>query len=258
MIEWIDSHAHPDASAFDDDREEILRRAQEAGVGRIVAVGQWRAPGDFGGALELARRHSELVVPTIGVHPHECAKVPEADWRTLEELAARDEVVAVGETGLDFHYDHSPRDEQRRWFRFQLDLARRLGKPVIIHTREADDDTLAILEEGRPEKVLIHCFTSTPEQAARYVELGLYVSVAGVVTFARADELREAVRQVPLDRLLVETDCPYLAPAPHRGKRNEPAYVAKVGEKVAEVLGLPVEEVARATTANAKRFFGLG
>lgn len=257
MIELIDSHAHPDASAFDGDRDEILRRAKEAGVGRVVAVGQWRAPGDFGAALEIAAKNPELVVPTIGVHPHECANVPEEDWRTLEALAARDEVVAVGETGLDFHYDHSPRDEQRRWFRFQLDLAERLGKPVIIHSREADEETLSILEQGRPAKALIHCFTSTPEQAMRYVEMGLYVSVAGVVSFAKADGLREAVRQIPLDRLLIETDCPYLAPVPHRGKRNEPAFVRHVAEKVAEVKGLSLAEVAQATTANAKRFFGL-
>lgn len=254
---FIDSHAHPDSSAFDEDREAMLARAREAGVEKVVAVGQWRGPGDFGGALEIAAAHPGFVLATMGVHPHDCARVPAEDWEALEALCARPEVHAVGETGLDFHYDHSPRPDQRRWFIHQLELARRLGKPVVIHSREADEDTLAILREGRPEKTLIHCFTSTPAQATRYVEMGLFISIAGVVTFAKAEELREAVREIPLDRLLIETDCPYLAPVPHRGKRNEPAYVARVAERIAEVKGLPVEEVARATTENARAFFGL-
>lgn len=256
-LEFIDSHAHPDSSAFDEDREVVLERAREAGVRKMVAVGQWRGPGDFGGALEIAAAHPDLVVATMGVHPHDCARVPAEDWERLEAICARPEVRAVGETGLDYHYDHSPRDEQRRWFAHQIDLARRLEKPVVIHSREADEDTLAILREGRPEKALIHCFTSTPEQARRYVEMGLFVSIAGVVTFAKAEELREAVREIPLDRLLIETDCPYLAPVPHRGKRNEPAFVVRVAERIAEVKGVSVEEVARATTENARAFFGI-
>lgn len=256
-LEFIDSHAHPDSNAFNSDREEMLERAWQAGVSRIVAIGQWRGPGDFGGALELAARFPDRVVATMGVHPHECARVPAEDWSALEAICARPEVLAVGETGLDYHYDHSPRDEQRRWFAHQLDLARRLGKPVVIHTREAEDDTVAILRENRPEKALIHCFTSTADQVRRYLDMGLYVSVAGVVTFAKAEELRDAVRLVPLDRLLVETDCPYLAPVPHRGKRNEPAYVRHVAERIAEVKGVPLEEVARATAENARAFFGI-
>ncbi|HLV60602.1 MAG TPA: TatD family hydrolase [Fredinandcohnia sp.] len=256
-LELVDSHAHPDSKAFSNDREEMLERARRAGVRRLVAIGQWRAPGDFGGALAIAAAHPDWVVATMGVHPHDCARVPEEDWAELEALCARPEVRAVGETGLDYHYDHSPRDEQRRWFAHQLDLARRLGKPVVIHTREADEDTLAILREARPEKALIHCFTSSLEQARRYVEMGLFVSVAGVVTFAKADELREAVRWIPLDRLLIETDCPYLAPVPHRGQRNEPAYVVHVAERIAELKGVSVEEVARITSANARSFFGI-
>lgn len=255
--ELFDSHAHPDASAFDEDRQEMLQRAREAGLSRLLAVGIWRGPGDFGDALELHRQQPDFVAASVGVHPHDCARVPEEDWRELERLAALPEVVAVGETGLDYHYEHSPRDEQRRWFRFQIEVAERVGKPVIIHSRDADEETLEILRETQPKQALIHCFTSTPEQAERYVEMGLHISVAGVVTFASAHALREAVQRIPLDRLLIETDCPYLAPVPHRGKRNEPAYVARVAEKVAEVKGLPVEEVARATTANAKRLFNL-
>ena len=256
-LEFFDSHAHPDSSAFGEDLDEVLARAREAGVRRMMAIGQWRGPGDFGGALEIARNHPEFVYATMGVHPHDCARVPEEDWRELEAICARPEVRAGGETGLDYHYDHSPRDEQRRWFAHQLELARRLGKPVVVHSREAEEDTLAILRENRPEKVLIHCFTSTPAQAERYLEMGLYISVAGVVSFARAEELREAVREIPLERLLIETDCPYLAPTPYRGKRNEPAFVTRVAECVAEVKGLPLEEVARATTENARAFFGI-
>lgn len=256
-LEFFDSHAHPDSSAFAEDLDEVLERARRAGVRRMIAVGQWRGPGDFGGALAIAAARPDSVFATMGVHPHDCARVPQEDWSELEAICARPEVLAVGETGLDYHYDHSPRDEQRKWFAHQLDLARRLDKPVVIHSREAEEDTLAILREGRPEKALIHCFTSTPAQAGRYLEMGLYISVAGVVTFARAEELREAVREIPLDRLLVETDCPYLAPVPYRGKRNEPAYVSRVAEAIAEVKGVPLEEVARATSENARAFFGI-
>lgn len=256
-MELIDSHAHVDASQFDTDRDEVIQRARETGLGAIVAVGQWQNPGDFGGAFALAESHPGLFYATIGVHPHECARVPDEDWQTLEELAARPGTVAVGETGLDYYYDHSPRDVQRKWFHFQLDLARRLGKPVVVHTRDADDDTFAILKEHRPEGGILHCFTGGPERAQAYLDLGMTLSVAGVVTFKNAVELQEAVKIIPLDRLLIETDCPYLAPIPYRGKRNEPAYVKQVAEKVAELKGLAVEEVAAATTANARRVFRL-
>jgi len=256
-MELIDAHAHLDASQYESDREEVIARARAAGISRMVAVGQWHAPGDFGGAFDLAARHPDLFFATIGIHPHEVAKVPPEDWAKLEELAARPETIAVGETGLDYHYDYSPREEQRKWFRHQIELAKRLGKPVVVHTREADDDTVAILRETQPPAGVIHCFTGGPERAQAYLDLGLHISVAGVVTFKNAEDLREAVRIIPLERLLVETDCPYLAPIPFRGKRNEPAHVKLVAEKVAEVKGLAVEEVAAATSANARRFFGL-
>lgn len=256
-MELIDSHTHVDATQFDADRDAVIQRARDAGVRRIVAVGQWQNPGDFGGAFELAEKHPELFCATIGVHPHECARVPPEDWVRLEELAARSETVAVGETGLDYFYDHSPRDEQQKWFHFQLDLAKRLGKPVVVHTRDADEDTFAILKEHRPERGILHCFTGGPERAKGYLDLGMYLSVAGVVSFKNAVELQEAVRMIPLDRLLIETDCPYLAPIPFRGKRNEPAWVRHVAEKVAELKGLSVEAVAAATTANAIQVFGL-
>ncbi len=256
-MQLIDAHAHLDSSKYDTDRDEVIARARAAGIDRMIAVGQWHAPGDFGGAADLAARHAGLFFATVGIHPHEVAKVPAEDWQKLEEIAARPETVAVGETGLDYHYDYSPRDEQRQWFRFQIDLAGRVGKPLVVHTREADDDTVEILREAAPEQGVIHCFTGGPDRARAYLDLGLYLSVAGVLTFKNADDLREAVRITPLDRLLIETDCPYLAPIPYRGKRNEPAYVRHVAEAVAAVKGVPVEEVARATTENAKRFFRL-
>ncbi len=256
-MELIDAHAHLDASQYEADRDEVIARARAAGITKMIAVGQWHAPGDFGGAHALAARYPDLFHATVGIHPHEVAKVPAADWEKLEELAALPETMAVGETGLDYHYDYSPREEQRRWFRHQLDLAKRLGKPVVVHTREADDDTVMILREASPEAGVIHCFTGGPERARAYLDLGLHISVAGVLTFKNADDLREAVRIVPLDRLLIETDCPYLAPIPFRGKRNEPAYVRHVAEKVAEVKGLSVEEVAAATAENTRRFFRL-
>lgn len=257
VMELVDAHAHLDAKPYAADRDEVIERLRQAGVRQVIAVGQWRAPGDFGGAHELAAAHPDLFHATIGIHPHEVANVPAEDWEKLEELAARPETVAVGETGLDYYYEHSPRDEQQRWFRHQIALAQRLGKPLVVHTRDADDDTAAILQEGMPDRTVIHCFTGGPERAQAYLDMGAHLSIAGVVTFKNAKDLREAVRIAPLDRLMVETDCPYLAPVPFRGKRNEPAHVRLVAEKIAEIKGLPVEEVATRTTENARRFFGL-
>src|SRR5689334_11187047 len=196
---------------------------------------------------------------TIGIHPHACAKVPEEDWRAMEALAADPRIVGVGETGLDFHYDHSPRDVQEASFRRSIAAAKAAGKPVIVHVREADEACARVLaEEGVPPAGgVIHCFTGDWARAKAYLDLGLYLSIAGVVTFKTADDLRDAVRRAPRDRVMVETDCPFLAPIPHRGKRNEPAYVARTAERVAELRGVGVDEVGELTTANAKRFFRL-
>ena len=255
----IDSHAHLDFEDFQGDLDGVIARARDAGVCRIVLIGLWRGPGAFGNALELATREPAYFAATIGVHPHDCARVPEEDWRAMEQLARDPRVVGVGETGLDFHYDHSPREVQEASFRRSIAAARAAGKPVVVHVREADDACLRVLEsEGVPEAGgVIHCFTGDWTRARAYLDLGLHLSVAGVVTFKAAEDLRDAVRKAPRDRLLVETDCPFLAPVPHRGKRNEPAYVAKTAEKVAELWGLAVEEVGEITTANAKRFFRL-
>jgi len=255
----VDSHAHLDFEDYQGDFDAVVERARTAGVERIVCIGLWRAPGRFGNALELAGRDPATFSATVGVHPHECARVPEDDWRELERLARDPRAVGVGETGLDFHYDHSPRPVQEASFRRSLRIAREAGKPVVVHVREADERCAAILaEEGIPSAGgVIHCFTGDAAAARRYLDLGLHLSVAGVVTFKTAEPLREAVRIVPRDRLLVETDCPFLAPVPFRGKRCEPAHVARTAEKVAEVWGSTVEVVGEITTANARRLFRL-
>jgi TatD DNase family protein len=255
----IDSHAHLDSEDYEGDLDAVVARAREAGLERIVCIGLWRRPGGFGNALELAAREPSFFAATVGVHPHECARVPEADWRTAEAMSRDPRIVAVGETGLDFHYDYSPRDVQEACFRRSVRMAHAAGKPLVVHVREADEVCARVLrEEGVPAAGgVIHCFTGDAAAARAYLDLGLHVSAAGVVTFKTADAIREAIRIVPRDRLLVETDCPFLAPVPYRGKRNEPAYVAKTAEKVAEVWGVPVEEVARATTENVRRLFRL-
>ena len=254
----VDSHAHLD---LDDPAEvqAVAARARAAGVTRIVCVGLWRGPGDFGNALALATADPAFFAATIGVHPHEAARVPEADWAAAEALARDPRVVAVGETGLDFHYDHSPRDVQEAAFRRSLRAAHAAGKPVVVHVREADALCARVLgEEGVPEAGgVIHCFTGDAAAARAYLALGLYVSVAGIVTFKTAGAIREAVGIVPRERLLVETDSPYLAPIPHRGRRNEPAYVVETARKVAEIWGTTLEEVGRITAENARRLFRL-
>jgi TatD DNase family protein len=256
----IDSHAHLDFEDFTEDLDGVVARAKAAGLERIVCVGLWRRPGDFGNALELAARDPSFFAATVGIHPHEAAQVPEADWETFARLARDPRVVAIGEMGLDFHYDRSPRPVQEAAFRRSLRLAREVAKPIVIHVREADEPCLrALREEGIPaEGGVVHCFTGDAPAARAYLDLGLHISVSGIATFKTAEAIREAVRITPRDRLLVETDSPFLAPIPFRGKRNEPAYVAYVAAKVAEVWGTTPDEVARFTTENVKRLFRLG
>jgi TatD DNase family protein len=258
-VPLVDSHAHLDLEDYEHDLEAVIARARAAGVERIVCVGLWRRPGSFGSALELAARDPGFFAATIGIHPHEAVKVPEEDWRTAEALCGDPRVVAIGETGLDFHYDYSPRDVQEAAFRRSLRMARAAGKPVVVHVREADGVCARVLrEEGVPGAGgVIHCFTGDAAAARAYLDLGLYVSFAGIVTFKTAEPIREAARIVPRDRLLVETDCPFLAPIPYRGKRNEPAYVVETAKKVAEIWGTTLEEVGRVTTENARRLFRL-
>jgi TatD DNase family protein len=264
-VPLIDSHAHLDFSDYGGDLPATLRRAREAGLVHVVVVGQWREPderrpGSRAGmaaardALELARSDRSFLSATAGIHPHDAARATPADLRDLESIAGEPDCVAVGECGLDYHYDRSPRDVQRELFAAQVRLAKGLRKPLVVHTREADLDTAAILErELGPEGGVIHCFTGDWTAAQRYLLLGLHISLSGVLTFKAADALRDAAARIPLDRLMVETDCPFLTPMPHRGKRNEPAYVRLTAERLAEVRGLPLAQVEAATTDNARR-----
>lgn len=255
----FDSHAHLSFPRFDDDRDLVIARARETGVRGIINIGSGGGPRAYELALPLARQH-DWIWATAGIHPHD-AKY--GSPKALEDLAqaARDpEVVAVGETGLDYHYDNSPRDEQRAVFRAQLELAHSLRKPFIVHTRAADEDTLAILRDtgiGEGGGGVVHCFSGGPELASQLVELGLHVSFSGIVTFPKAEPVREAVDVVPDDRLLIETDSPFLAPPPHRGKRNEPAFVREVAGKLAERRGLTLSDVARISNRNTRRLFSL-
>jgi TatD DNase family protein len=254
---FIDAHAHLDDHYFDDPVARVLDRAFEAGVGQLVVVGCGVPASE--NAVRLASEHPGRIFAAVGVHPHDVQKMTDADFDAIAALAREPEVVAVGETGLDYHYDHSPREAQREAFARFLDLAKAVDKPVVVHTREAEADTVSLLKAAAPLPASgqIHCFTGTMALAGPAVDLGLYVSFSGVVTFNNADGLRECVRQLPLDRLLIETDCPYLTPAPFRGRKNEPMLVPVVAGTLAAEKRMTVAEVAEATTANAQRLFRL-
>lgn len=255
-MKLLDSHCHLEPKDYPS-VDEIVARARAAGVDQAVVVGLWQRPGDFGVALELARRFPGILFPTVGVHPHDAAAVPDDDWAALEALAARPEVVAVGETGFDFFYLHSPREAQAAAFRRQCRLAKRLGKALVVHVRDAHADSAAVLEEEGVGEGMIHCFTGDLSEAQRYLGLGLHLSISGVVTYKKSEALQEAVRRAPLERLLLETDSPYLAPGPYRGKRNEPAYVVETARKVAELRGEVPELVAAACAENTRRLLHL-
>ena len=250
----IDSHCHLDFPDFAEDLDGVVDRARAAGVGGIVTIST--VPEKAAALCDIARRY-DGVWCSVGIHPHEAERYLDVTAEDLVALAAPDEVVAIGESGLDYHYEHSPREAQQRSFRAHVEAARRTGLPLVVHTRGADEDTVAILSEEMargPFTGLIHCFSTSQWLAEQAIALGLYVSVAGIVTFKKADALRAAVAALPLGKLLVETDAPYLAPAPNRGKRNEPAWVVQVARKVAELKGVDEAGVAAATTAN---FFAL-
>lgn len=251
----VDSHCHLDDKQFDEDRDAVVERALEAGVSRMMAVGSGEGPPDLEAGLRLAERY-QFIHATVGVHPHDASKADTGTFKRLEELLAHPRVVALGEIGLDYHYDFSPRDVQRAVFIEQLRLARDASKPIVIHTREAWSDTFAVLEEHWRTAGcggIMHCFSGGPDQARRALDLGFHLSFAGTVTFPKALDIQEAAKQAPLDKLLVETDAPYLAPAPRRGKRNEPAFVVETAKRLAEIRGASYETVAAATTANFNR-----
>lgn len=255
MLELIDSHCHLDTEPFDADRDEMMQRAFDAGVKAMVVPGI--AIADMPRVLALAERFPQIYVG-VGVHPHEATTWTDATREQLRHWASHPKVVAIGEIGLDYHYDY-PRDVQRHVITEQVRLAAELKKPVIVHDREAHGDTLEILarELDRSAGGVMHCFSGSLEFARECIKLGMVISFAGSVTFKNAHNLQEAAQHLPLDQILIETDSPYLAPVPYRGKRNEPAYVRQVAEKIAELQGVSVEEVARAATANTRRIFRL-
>lgn len=255
----VDTHAHLDDEAFEADLDSVLARAREGGVAAILTIGTDRE--SSAAAVALADTH-EAIYAVVGVHPHSASRATQDDLGAVKAWADHPKVVAVGEIGLDYHYDFSPPAVQAEVFRSQLEIASEVGLPFVIHNREADEDVLRILSEhakansGRLQGVL-HCFNGSAEAASRALEMGLHLSVGGMITFRKLDELRYIIAGVPLDRLLVETDCPYLAPEPHRGKRNEPAYTRFTVERLAQVKGLDVPTITRVTTENAVALFGL-
>ncbi len=257
---WIDSHCHVTASKFDADREDVLVRARESSVDLLVAIGSGYGIAGNAAAVALADRLPE-VFAAVGVHPHEASELDDANRAAVRDWLAHPRVKALGECGLDYHYMNSPRETQISVFREQLALARELDMPVVIHVRgdepDAYDDLLdAWIEIGEGElDGVLHCYTGTLAFAKRALEHRFLVSFSGIVTFKRSDELRAVARGLPLDRLMVETDAPFLAPQGHRGRRNEPAWVPRVGETLADLHETSVEEVARATSENARRFF---
>ncbi len=253
---FIDSHCHLDDKQFDADREAVIERAHAAGVETMLAVGTGNGPPDLEAGIRLADGHPQMYA-SVGVHPHDASKAAPETFERLRELLKHPRVVAIGEIGLDYHYNFSPPEIQREVFARQLEMAREAARPVIIHTREAWPDTLRLIEEARPASGIMHCFSGGPEEAAQSLALGFHISFAGVVTFPKALEVQAAARMVPLDRLLIETDAPYLAPVPHRGKRNEPAFVVETARKLAELRGVTVEEIASVTAENFRRLFGM-
>jgi len=252
----FDSHAHLDSSSFDDDRAEVVERAKEAGVSLVMNPSV-----DLESSSKVVRLAEEYegIYGAVGIHPHNADTMDEMILSLLEGLAKKEKIKAIGEIGLDYHYDYSPRDEQKDCFIEHLRMAKRLGMPVIIHDREANDDVMRILKEEKAFEtgVLLHCYSGSAEMARQYVRLGASISIAGPVTFKNARKLAEVVKTVPLERLLIETDSPFLTPVPNRGKRNEPAFVRFVAQRISLIKEIDFEDVAASTRGNAKSFFGI-
>jgi TatD DNase family protein len=262
---FIDSHAHLEGHRYDSDREQVIARAREAGIDTIVAIGNGEGPVNFDCGILLAEKY-EFIYATIGIHPHEAKLADAAAFERMEQLAKRPKVIAWGEIGLDYYYDHSPRDVQQDVFVRQMELARNAKLPIVIHCRPSDnsddawDDCLRLIrEQWAPSGLggILHCFTGNTSQAKQALDMGFVVSFAGNITFPKAQQIRDAALEVPLDRMLIETDSPFLAPVPHRGKRNEPAFVKEVARQLGELRGLSAEDVGAQTTQNFHRFFSL-
>jgi TatD DNase family protein len=265
---FVDSHAHLDGERYDADREQVLTRAKEAGVETIVAIGSGTGPGSLDCAIQLAEKYEHMYA-TIGIHPHEAKLAQESDFQELEQLAKRPKVIAVGEIGLDYYYDHSPRDVQQNVFLKQMELAKAAKLPIVIHCRPSEgsegsenawDDCLGLIEKHWAPSGLggiLHCFTGSLQHARKALDLGFMISFAGNVTFPKAQAIRDAAQEVPLDRMLIETDCPFLAPVPNRGKRNEPAFVKETARQIGQLRGISTEEVGSQTSRNFYKFFSL-
>ena len=261
----VDSHAHLEMEQFSTDREAVLQRAREAGVASIVAIGSGTGPGSLDCGIQIAAQH-DFIYATIGIHPHEAKLATDADFDELARLAKQAKVIAWGEIGLDYFYDHSPREVQRSAFTRQMELARAARLPIVIHCRPSDNSDNAweeclelIRERWAPSGLggILHCFTGTWAHAQRALGMGFMISFAGNLTFPKAQQIRDAAAQVPLDRVLIETDSPFLAPVPYRGKRNEPAFVKETARQLGELRGLSTEEIGLLTAKNFYSFFSL-
>jgi TatD DNase family protein len=256
-MDLIDSHAHIDFPEFADDREAMLQRARDAGVGTLLAIGTGPGPEKLDAAIPFAEQH-DWIYTSVGIHPHEAKEVTPQHLDELARLAQHPKVIAWGEIGLDYFYDYSPRDVQATVFRLQMELAHAAKLPIIIHCRDAWDDCLALIKQHwRPTGLagILHCFTGTFDHAKRGLDMGFLISFAGNSTYPKTQNIRDVAKEIPLDRILIETDSPFLAPQPYRGKRNEPAYVAEVAKTLATVRNLATEEIAAATAANFRRLF---
>ncbi len=255
----VDTHAHLDAGEFDADRDEVITRARDASVSTIITVGTGVESGHR--STELAEQYQGILA-VIGIHPHAASTATEADITAIARLAKHPKVVAIGEIGLDFYRNYSPRDSQFRTLKWQLDLAARLGLPVVIHCRQAHEEMLNVLRDWtarhkeRQSPGVIHCFQGDTRTTRQYLEMGFYLSLGGYITYPANSNAHDVIRSIPADRLIVETDCPYLAPQHYRGRRNEPAYVRYTAEELARIRGVPFETIAQETTENARRLFG--
>jgi TatD DNase family protein len=250
-----DSHAHLEMNDFDRDRDEVIRRAENAGVDLIITVGT--TLDDCRKAVSIANKYKN-VYAAIGIHPHEVKDIDETTYETLKKLAKMDKVVAFGEIGLDFFRNLSPRDVQIRRFGEQLELASEIGLPIIIHDRDAHQETLEMLGGWKGKhRGVVHCFSGNYKMAEKCLEMGFFISIPGAITFGKSEKLQDVIRHIPVTDILVETDAPYLTPHPHRGKRNEPAYVIHTAKKVAEIKGLSLEELASVTYQNTRNVFGI-
>jgi TatD DNase family protein len=262
---FVDSHAHLDGKLFHSDRDAVIARARDAGVETIVAIGNGDGPGTLDCGIQLAKKY-EFMLATVGIHPHEASLATEAAFAEMQRLAKEPKVIAWGEIGLDYFYQHSPRDLQKQVFVRQMEMARSAELPIVIHCRpsqnseDAWEDCLNLLDScWRPGGLggILHCFTGTWPHAERALDMGFMISFAGNVTFPKAQHIRDAAKRVPIERILIETDSPYLAPVPHRGKRNEPAFVKETARQIGELRGVSTEDVGRRTALNFYRFFSL-